>query len=624
VLVRFHQHQRSFYFEKPRVSPASGPAGVQPFMHSWHTQSSRPKSLNALTSLRFFAAVVIVLHHSKGSFGLDSEWLRNLPTEQAVSFFFVLSGFILTYVYQSLVSTKSIKGFLIARVARIWPLHIATLLLVVVLFPPYLRTPGGKDLPTVILTNVFMVQAWIPVYKYYLSYNSLSWAISTEFAFYLLFPLLLYHWNRTWHIKLLCAFLIAVVIIFYSNVINLPSGEAINTRGNVGYTGLLYIGPLGRLFEFTLGMTIALAYRKITPLFQPGRLLATVMELAALIMALGIMAMTPYIPRLISLDYSWIGWGSGIHWLAGGGLPCSFFGLLILVMALEKGLISRLLSWRILRSLGEMSLSIYLLHQILVRYYWWRFKDVIDLPNWLAYAYFWAILLIGSYFLLAVIERPCRKFIVGLGQRPHLPEKDRSTITKFDEGYIRLSFRRLLSTLGTGSTGKKRIIVTGGALLALLLPLFLYIQSPLTPTNAIEKALACKIAGNADPKYQNITFGNKFLLLGAHLVKSEDKITVQLVWESIEKQRLSYNVAVHVLDAGGQILSQADYVQNKANILVKAHTIWLEKTEIPKQKLEGATTLGIVIYSPDSTILSPDRGQRDWQGDRLLITLPDP
>jgi peptidoglycan/LPS O-acetylase OafA/YrhL len=593
-------------------------------MHSWQTQSNRPKSLNALTSLRFFAAVVIVLHHSKGGFGLDSEWLRNFPTEQAVSFFFVLSGFILTYVYQSLDSTKAIKRFLIARVARIWPLHIATLLLVVVLFPPYLRTPGGKDLPSVILTNIFMVQGWIPIWKYYFSYNWLSWAISTEFAFYLLFPLLLYHWKRTWHIKLLCAFLIVVVIICYANMVNLPSGEAADTIGHVGYTGLLYIGPLGRLFEFTLGMTIALAYRKITPVFQPGRVFATVIELAALIMALGIMALTPYITCLISLDYSWIGWESGSHWLGGGGLPSSFFGLLILVMALEKGLISRLLSSRILRSLGEMSLSIYLLHQILERYYRWQFKDVLDLPNWLAYAYFWAILLIGSYFLLAVIERPCRKFIVGLGQRPHVQRKDRLPITKSDGGYIKFLSRRLLDTVSLpGLTGKKRIIGAGCALLALLTPLFLYLQGPLTPTNAIDKALACRIADNADPKYQNITFGNKFLLLGVNLARSPDRITVQLVWESIQKQRLSYNVAVHVLDAGGKILSQADYVQNKANIMVKANTTWLEKIEIPSKNLEGATTLGIAIYSPDSTILSPDRGQRELQGKRLLITLPD-
>ena len=252
-------------------------------------ETNRPKSLNALTSLRFFAAAVIVIHHSKGNFGLDSQWLMDLPTAQPVSYFFVLSGFILAYVYPSLKDFKDISRFLVARFARLWPLHVATFLLVLLIFPSKLRNPAGHDSLDLILTNLFLVQSWIPIYNYYFSYNWLSWAISTEFAFYLLFPWLVSAWQRTWHIKLLCAFLMVAAIISYANLTGLPSGEAIGARGHIGYSGLVYIGPLGRLFEFTLGMTLALVYPRMKSVFSPGKTFGTIMEGAALIMAVGIM-----------------------------------------------------------------------------------------------------------------------------------------------------------------------------------------------------------------------------------------------------------------------------------------------------------------------------------------------
>jgi len=57
------------------------------------------KNLTALTSLRFFAAAAIVLHHSKESFQITSGISPSIPFASGVSFFFVLSGFIMSYVY---------------------------------------------------------------------------------------------------------------------------------------------------------------------------------------------------------------------------------------------------------------------------------------------------------------------------------------------------------------------------------------------------------------------------------------------------------------------------------------------------------------------------------------------
>ncbi len=65
--------------------------------------ATKPKRLDALTSLRFFAAIAIVVHHSNGIFWNAAD-LGALDV--GVSFFFALSGFILTYVYHDMEGNK--------------------------------------------------------------------------------------------------------------------------------------------------------------------------------------------------------------------------------------------------------------------------------------------------------------------------------------------------------------------------------------------------------------------------------------------------------------------------------------------------------------------------------------
>ena len=78
--------------------------------------------LDSLTALRFIAAAMIVVSHSAGKFNMDPRMtIENLPLAQGVSFFFVLSGFILTYVYRDLSGFKQTLHFLAARIARVWP-----------------------------------------------------------------------------------------------------------------------------------------------------------------------------------------------------------------------------------------------------------------------------------------------------------------------------------------------------------------------------------------------------------------------------------------------------------------------------------------------------------------------
>lgn len=68
------------------------------------------------------AALVVVAHHAKG-YLLPESFIA--PASEAVSFFFVLSGFILTYVYHK--RTYSFRGYCLARIARILPVSLLSI-----------------------------------------------------------------------------------------------------------------------------------------------------------------------------------------------------------------------------------------------------------------------------------------------------------------------------------------------------------------------------------------------------------------------------------------------------------------------------------------------------------------
>jgi hypothetical protein len=134
---------------------------------------------------------------------------------------------------------------------------------------------------------------------------------------------------------------------------------------------------------------------------------------------------------------------------------------------------------------------------------------------------------------------------------------------------------------------------------------------------------ATEIVRKSDSKYRDIAFGDKFILLGANMVKTADGLKIRLVWRSITEERLSYAIAIHLVDSRGNILYQADYAQDKEMSIVKPGTLWLDKIDIPHSKLENVASVGIGIYTlnPDVQLLSVDKGPRDWDGKRLLITL---
>lgn len=109
------------------------------------------REIKPLTSLRFFAALAVLLFHS-GSSALISTGLVPAPVanflrngDLGVSFFFILSGFILTFVYYGkLGSGRRLMSYARARFARIYPVYALALVL---MLPFVTVTSLGKDLP---------------------------------------------------------------------------------------------------------------------------------------------------------------------------------------------------------------------------------------------------------------------------------------------------------------------------------------------------------------------------------------------------------------------------------------------------------------------------------------------
>jgi len=150
-----------------------------------------PKNLKPLTALRFFAAMWVVAYHFWPTLGRD----RPLLIEKGylgVELFFILSGFILCHVYLPPFGERrfSYREFLWARLARVYPTHIVTLIgfgALVYLGALVGVHAGGNVLVWPSLpAQLTLTQAWglAPLG----GWNHPAWSISAEWFAYLCFP----------------------------------------------------------------------------------------------------------------------------------------------------------------------------------------------------------------------------------------------------------------------------------------------------------------------------------------------------------------------------------------------------------------------------------------------------
>ncbi len=151
-----------------------------------------PDQIKPLTSLRFFAALWVVLYTYIKELNLGVHFGLIDHGYLGVDLFFVLSGFILSYVYlEGFGAGRFNYGqFITHRLARIYPLHIATLLFTLLLIGAAalkgVQLDANAGNPAALPAHLLLMQAWgvAPT----ASFNHPSWSISAEWFAYLSFP----------------------------------------------------------------------------------------------------------------------------------------------------------------------------------------------------------------------------------------------------------------------------------------------------------------------------------------------------------------------------------------------------------------------------------------------------
>ena len=358
-----------------------------------------PTDLRALTSLRFLAAMWVAVYALWDHLAVDFRPGLVAKGYLGVELFFVLSGFILCHVYLAAAGEKrfSYRDFLWARVARVYPLHVATLIGVGVLAIGAVAAGmavddgilGWSSLPA----NLTMTHAWGLAPES--AWNHRSWSISAEWFAYLLFPA--FAW-AAWQVKDRPWIATAAGVVFlFALYLVFPRLTGFHlTEATIAW-GALRIVPC-----FALGCALYLVFRR-RPLSRP----VLVSTIAALLM----------------IGAAWMNlWDGAIVALAGAlilglaSLPNARAGL----MASKAGVY-----------LGEISYSVYM---VLVP---WQLLAV-NLASKLTgaddkrlHVFVWLAILAGLPVVAAVsyhlVEFPARRALRRLGER--FPRRDKALRT---------------------------------------------------------------------------------------------------------------------------------------------------------------------------------------------------
>ncbi len=146
--------------------------------------------LRSLDSLRGIGALSVVIYHamSVAFDGVNGPGIALIPRRGylAVDLFFILSGFVLAHVYgvefSARLSLKRGAAFLWARIARLYPVHLVSILLLLRLY----GEPSHYSGHALVLNLLLLQGPWLP----HTTWNQPSWSISAEWHAYLLLPLL--------------------------------------------------------------------------------------------------------------------------------------------------------------------------------------------------------------------------------------------------------------------------------------------------------------------------------------------------------------------------------------------------------------------------------------------------
>jgi len=339
--------------------------------------------IDQLTFTRFIASLLVInFHFGRNIAPFNFECLKPFFDRGniAVSFFFILSGFVMVVAYGNKGKISPIY-YIQKRFARIYPAFFLASLLMIL----YLFLSNKAIILKELFLNLFLVQAWIPTKA--LVFNIPAWSISVEFFFYALFPFLFnFFYSKISFKKLLIPALIFwgisqflfILGVFYGFYEEPPalSGEL-----------MLYF-PFMHLNEFIIGNIAGLFFiqRLSSKKFNSDLLIVINLMLIFLVVS------------FVNLSFN-------------NGLLAVLFVPLIILISMNNSLFSKISINKNLIFLGEISYGIYILQlpiYLICRFYLYRY----EIENTYIQFYFpLLILLLISGLSYRYFETPLRKII---------------------------------------------------------------------------------------------------------------------------------------------------------------------------------------------------------------------
>jgi len=386
-----HAQESEFVLQK-RCSAVLLKFGNQKMDQAMSPQNEQAAPIPALTGMRFVAALMVFVSHYPIP-GVGGAFKRMADSGYiGVTFFFILSGFVLAYNHLDAFEGDvrgSVIGYLVSRVARIYPLYLFCILLA------WVSSGAGAALPIYLLG----LQAWSPdVYVAY-GLDGPAWSISVEMFLYACFPILIVGLHMLRVLRDSRRLFIAAAVVVTA-MIGLATFFALSGRGALPSTDpmsaarWIYRTPLTRLLDFMLGIFVAVYYLRFSaPLSRKTTKWIDRLVYFSIAAILGTTAIKPMFASAFSFDVAY-------------AIP---FVLLIFGVAISRRtVLSRVMSCPPLILLGEASFAFYLIHTMMRKVYANEMTGPLLL---MSYGMFLVIVIATSIGLHIVIEKPCRCFI---------------------------------------------------------------------------------------------------------------------------------------------------------------------------------------------------------------------
>lgn len=346
-------------------------------------------TIKPLTSLRFVAALLVFFSHCAPT---KPAALFFATGYAGVSFFFLLSGFILMYTYESYFRSGIAKAaaiaFYRARFARIYPVYVVSALFALIVLslfggPNWSGATASVRLVASI-TQLLAIQSWFPNANVHFGLNGPAWSISDEAFFYALFPflasLLLLNLRRVHAAKILAAICGAWLVF----------AALLSQRHAIPDDWIFYL-PAFRTLDFAAGMLLGIAFMRAKR-SAPNVERWTAREMSALLLAAFAIGISPILPSSLRFSAAFM----------------PFFGAVIYLFAFQQGAISRALSAPLFVRLGEISFAFYMVHaSVLIAY-----EAIAGSSHPLAdFVVPFSVTIVLSYLLYRFVEQPLRAYI---------------------------------------------------------------------------------------------------------------------------------------------------------------------------------------------------------------------